>query len=130
MAIRKDNTAKTTTNTWRGTSLRVVEARAGDGDTITDSTLIAQEPNTPICVGIKALTFVRCRFVRCVPPADSERIDCRADQRPHPPEPARDEIVTVRAVELAPIVEAARDGERIDVTDFCRKHGLALEARR
>lgn len=115
--------------TYNRTSLRVVEARAAGGDTIADSTLIAATPNTPICAGVKKLTFTQCRFVRCVPPDGAICDDrCTFDQRPVPPEPEPEEIFTVGRSELAAIVEAARDGRRTDVTAFCVNHGLTLTA--
>ena len=116
--------------TYNRTSLRIVEARVRPGDTITDSVLIAAEPDTPICAGVKGLTFVRCKFVRCVPPKDAERIDCRSDQRPLPPEAPPEEMFIVGLAELATIVEAARDGRALDVTDFCRDHGMTLSEAR
>lgn len=116
--------------TYNRTSLRAAESRVKPGDTITDSVLIAAEPNTPCFVGVKGLTFVRCKFVRCTPPDDAERIDCRSDQRPLPAEPVDEEMFVIPYSQLAPIVEAARDGRKRDVSEFIRRYGLTLpEAR-
>ena len=112
--------------TYNRTSLRAAESRVKSGDIIIDSVLIAPEANTPCFVGAGGLEFVRCKFVRCTPPADSRQIDCRSNQTPIPAEPAPEEMFVVGRGELAEIVEAARDGTKPDVTAFCRRHGLTL----
>ena len=112
--------------TYNRTSLRAAEFRVQTGDCITDSTLIAREPNTPVFVGVTGLKFARCRFVRCGPPPDATCTKCTYDQRPMPVEPEAEEIVPVAVSELAAIAAAARDGKKADVADFCRKHGLTL----
>jgi len=120
----------TTTKTLRGTGLRVVEARAADGDTIEDSTLIGPVPDYPIATLAADLRFNRVRFVRCLPPGDAVCEDCTFNRRPLPPEPDPEEIFPIGRSDLATVVTAARDGRATDVTAFCRRHGLDLEARR
>jgi len=112
--------------THKGTSLRTAERIVVPGDTITDSTLIAREPNTPCFVGITGLAFVRCKFTRCAPPEDAQQIECTSNQDPLPQESPPEPQYTVDRAELAEIVEAARDGREMDVTDFCSRHGLEL----
>jgi len=113
--------------TYTGTSLRVVEARAADGDSVEDSTLIGPSPNWPICIGAKGLKFTNCRFVRCEPPLDAICDDrCTFDQRPLPPEPVSEEMIPMPRRELENVIAAARAGGLTDADEFCERHGLNL----
>jgi len=113
---------------FRGTSVAILEARARDGDTIEDSTLTAIERGTPILRGRKGLTFRRCKFHRTLPPAGSRLIDCRSVETVLPDPVEAEEMHVVPRSELIEIVEAARDGRKTDVTEFCRRQGLDAAA--
>lgn len=131
MVIDRDKTTETKAKTFRGFSLRVVEARAADGDTIIDSTLIGPEPDSPMRTKARRLRFVRCRFIRCAPPADAEcDEECTYDQRPAPIDIPPDDPIDVDRAELIEILTDARNGRARDVSGFCRKHNLTLEPRR
>jgi len=112
--------------TFTGTSVNILERRARDGDTVVDSVLAATEPDTPICAGISGLTFRHCRFKRTAAPRDAELTDCPSIQTPRPPSVAPEAIYNVGRTGLVEIVEAARDGRRIDVSGFCTRLDLNL----
>jgi len=112
---------------YTGTSLRCLEKHLKSSDTITNSVLIGPEPDSPCFSERKNLTFINCKFFRCIPPGDSKLIECRFDQTPLPTEPEPQEIFTVEKNDLIPVIKAARDGKVIDITKFCEKHGITLK---